>query len=62
MKKRRARTREGMIVTSMALPEKLHRRLAIAALDRHVAIAELVREAIETYLRRPTKARRGGKS
>lgn len=50
--KRRAESREGMIVMSVALPRKLHRELAIAALDEHAASNELMRLAIREYLNR----------
>jgi len=39
-----------MVVTTVALPLDLHRRLAIVALDEHAAIAEIIREAILRYL------------
>jgi predicted transcriptional regulator len=59
VQKRRAESREGMVVTSVALPPDLHRRLAIAALDEHAAINELVRTAIREYLeRREAQGRR----
>jgi len=48
--KRKASSREGMVVTTVALPLDLHRRLAIVALDEHAAIAEIIREAILRYL------------
>ena len=43
-KKRRAATRADMVMTTVAFPPDLYRRLAIAALDEHAAIAELIRE------------------
>jgi predicted transcriptional regulator len=48
--KRRAESREGMIITTVALPPDLHRRLAIAALDENAAIAEVIREAVRHYV------------
>jgi hypothetical protein len=48
--KRRAESREGMVITTVALPPDLHRRLAVAALDQNAAIAELIRESVRLYL------------
>jgi predicted transcriptional regulator len=59
MAKRRAESREGMVVTTVALPLVLHRRLAIAALEDNAASAALIREAIEEWLDR--RKRRGGR-
>jgi predicted transcriptional regulator len=58
MKKRRAQNRKGMVVTTVALDQELHRRLAIAALDERAAITELVREAIRQWLDRRGRRRR----
>jgi hypothetical protein len=59
-KKRVASSRRGMVVTTVALDPELHRRLALAALEEHAAVVELIRDAIRDYLaRRP--ARRKGK-
>jgi predicted transcriptional regulator len=52
MAKRRAESREGMIVTTVALPPDLHKRLVLAALEEHAASAELIRQAIEEWLSR----------
>ena len=54
-KKKQAPSREGMIVFSVALPAKLHRRLAIKGLDERIAMAEMVRRAITEYLDRNRK-------
>ncbi len=59
MAKRRAESREGMVVTTVALPPVLHRRLAMAALEENAASAELIREAVEEWLDR--RKRRGGR-
>jgi predicted transcriptional regulator len=58
MPKRRAESREGMIVTTIALPPELHRKLAIAAIEDGAASAELIREAVTEWLDR-RKRRRG---
>jgi hypothetical protein len=52
MVKRRAESRKGMIVTTVALPPDLHKRLVLAALEEHAASAELIRQAIEEWLSR----------
>lgn len=38
------------MITSVALPPELHRRLAITALDENAAIAEVIREAVTRYV------------
>ncbi len=59
MKKKRAESREGMVVTSVAFDQKLHRRLAIAAVEDNAALTELVRQAVREWLdRRETRKRR----
>lgn len=59
MKKRqRAESRENMIVSTMALPEALHTRLAIAGVEDRMAMAEIVRAAVAEWLDRRAKARR----
>jgi hypothetical protein len=52
MAKRRADSREGMVVTTVALPADVHRRLAIAALEDGAASAELIRVAVREWLER----------
>jgi len=39
-----------MIVTTIALPSEVHRRLALAALHDRAALTELVRQAIVEWL------------
>jgi hypothetical protein len=63
-KRKRAETREGMRVTTMALPEDLHRKLAIAALEDNTVMTELVRQAVTEWLerrKRATRSKRGRK-
>lgn len=55
MVKKRAESREGMVVTTVALSPDLHRRLALAALEENAAAAELIREAVKDYLDRREK-------
>jgi predicted transcriptional regulator len=52
MKRHRAESRKGMIVTTIALGPELHHRLAIAAVEENAAITELVREAVAEWLTR----------
>lgn len=59
MRKKRAESREGMVVTSVAFHPGLHRRLAIAAVEDNAAINELVREAVRQWLDRRDQARKG---
>lgn len=41
-----------MVVTTVALPPDLHKRLAIAAIEENAAAAELIRVAVMDYLDR----------
>ena len=47
-----------MVVTTIALPPELHKRLAIAAIEDGAAATELVREAIREWLDRRTRGKR----
>ena len=47
-----------MIVTTVALPAVLHRELALAALDEHTGINELLRQAAREWLQRRKQGRR----
>ena len=58
MVKKRADSREGMQVTTVALPTDLHKRLMIAAIEDGAAATELVRQAIAEFLERRGSARR----
>ena len=60
--KRRAESREGMVVLSIGLPKALHRKLAIAGLDENASMNELVRDAIQEWLARREKERARAKS
>ena len=48
-----------MVLTTVALPKELHRELMLTALERETAAAELVRQAVEKYLRQGKKSRKG---
>ncbi len=56
-KKRRAETRQGFVVTTSAFDPETYRRLQLAALEDHAAIAEVVRQAVREWLDR--RRRRG---
>ena len=54
--KKRAQSREGMTVTTIAFEPALYRRLYLAAFDEKSAINELVRQAVREWLdRRDTR-------
>ncbi len=57
--KKRAQSREGMTVTTVALEPGHHRRLALAGLDENATMAELIRQAIREWLDRRDRKRRG---
>jgi hypothetical protein len=61
MAKRRAESREDLVITSVALARDLHRRLAIASVEENAAIAQIVRELIEQYLAGREQTTRRGK-
>jgi len=50
MAKKRAATRAGMVVTTIALDKDLHDALTEASYTDRVALAELVREAVRAWL------------
>lgn len=60
-KRVRAESREGMRVTTVALEEGMHRRLAIAAIEESTVMTELVRRALAEWLDRRARKRRESK-
>ena len=58
MPKKRADSREGMVVTTVALDRELHRRLAIVAVEDNAAMTELIRQAIREWLDRGERQKR----
>lgn len=58
-KRKRADTREGMVVTTVALSEEVHQRLAIAALEGRTVMTELVRQAVAEWLERRERKKPG---
>jgi hypothetical protein len=57
-KRIRAESREGMRVTTVALNEDMHRRLAIAAIEESTVMTEIVRRALREWLQRRGSKRR----
>lgn len=57
-KRKRAPSREGMRVTTVALEEGMHRRLAIAAIEESTVMTELVRRALGEWLKRRGRKRK----
>ena len=59
MRKRlRAETRDGMVVTTVALREEVLRRLAVLAAENSTVMTELVRRAVDEWLARHGRARK----
>lgn len=58
MPRKRAESREGMVVTTVALDEELHLRLAIAAAEEKTVMTEVVRQAVREWLDRRGRKRR----
>ena len=57
-KRKRAPSREGMVVTTIALPKRMHDQLRRLALSESTVFTQLVREALREWLER----RKGGQS
>ena len=51
-KRKQAHSRQGMTVTTVALPDEMHRRLLIAAVETNTAATEIVRQALADWLSR----------
>ncbi len=51
MVKRRAASRENMVILSVALEKRLHHRLAIAPLDENASMNEIIRLAVRKWLK-----------
>ena len=52
MPKKRAESRKGMVVTTVALNRGLHRRLVLTGLDTNTTLNELIRQALREWLGR----------
>jgi hypothetical protein len=51
-------TREGMVVTTVALDAATHRRLKVMAVKKNTVLTELVRDAVRDWLRRKAGGQR----
>ena len=56
-KRKRADSRQDMVVTTVALPRALHERLRKLAVEERTVLTHYVREALKEWLER----RKGGK-
>ena len=54
----RAASRKGMVGSTFWLPETLHRRVALAALEDRKAVAVVIREALRLWLAERRKTRK----
>ena len=50
MARKRAESREGMVLLTVALPPEMHRALAILALDRRESMNSIIRTAVSKEL------------
>ncbi len=50
-RRQRAESRENMVVTTVALPERLHAQLVRAAREEHTVMTEIVRRAAIDWLK-----------
>ena len=57
-KRKQAESREGMTITTVALPVELHRRLLIAAVEVNAAATEIMRQALGEWLERHSRRKR----
>lgn len=56
-KRIRAGSSKGMIRTSVALPEELHRRFKLASIETGAVVTELIRQAASEWIERYRKDR-----
>ena len=57
-KRIRAESRDGMRVTTIALRDDMHRKLAIAAIEESTVMTEIVRRALAEWLDRRGRKRK----
>ncbi len=48
------------MITTVALPEDLHKQLAIAAIEENAAMTELLRDIVREYLKTRNRPRKKG--
>ena len=59
-KRKQAKSREGMVITTVALPVEIHRRLLMAAVEVNAAATEVMRQAVSEWLAQHSRRKRGG--
>ena len=59
MKRIRAGSSKGMIRTSIALPESLHKRYKLASIETGAVVTELLRRAAAEWIAKYKSPRRG---
>jgi len=62
MKKRVAAAKEDMVTTTISLDRATYRQLGHMAVDEDTTVRDLIRQAVEDYLRRRQSRSGGGKS
>jgi hypothetical protein len=60
-RRKRLDTREDAVMTSFAIPRKLHRDVAVAALELNWSFAEVTRAALQEWLAHHRSARGGSR-
>ena len=59
MKRIRANTSAGMVRTSIALPESLHKRYKLASIETGAVVTELLRRAAAEWIAKYKPPRKG---
>jgi hypothetical protein len=59
MKRIRAGSSKGMIRTSIALPERLHKRYKLASIETGAVVTELLRRAAAEWIDKYKPSRKG---
>jgi hypothetical protein len=60
MKRIRADSSKGMVRTSIALPESLHKRYKLASIETGAVVTELLRRAAAEWIQKYKPSRRKG--
>jgi len=59
MKRIRADSSKGMVRTSIALPESLHKRYKLASIETGAVVTELLRRAAAEWIQKYQRPRKG---
>ena len=59
MKRIRANSSKGMVRTSIALPESLHKRYKLASIETGAVVTELLRRAAAEWIEKYGRPRKG---